>query len=96
MTTTVDTSDQLDRIVSTLNHKMTGSLARLEGLYLLYQQEGKLRDELWQQAFEDAKDQLCNLLGQSFTLRAEQKNTSVSLATPPRAADDAAVTTALS
>ena len=70
MTTTTTSSDQLSGIVSNLNHKVTGSLARLEGLYRLYQQEGSFRDELWEQAFEDAKHQLKEVLGQSFSLCA--------------------------
>ena len=59
---------QLAAIVFNLNHKVTGSLARLEGLYLLYQQEGSFREELWEQAFEDAREQLGELLGQGFKL----------------------------
>ena len=70
MTTTATQSAQLSGIVSNLNHKVTGSLARLEGLYRLYQQEGNFRDELWEQAFEDAKSQLREVLGQGFNLCA--------------------------
>lgn len=71
-TTTATQSDQLSGIVSNLNHKVTGSLARLEGLYRLYQQEGNFRDELWERAFEDAKQQLREVLGPGFDLCASQ------------------------
>ena len=70
MTTPQSTSEQLDQIVSKLNHRVTGSLTRVEGLYRLYQQEGHFRDELWEQAFTDAKVQIHELLGQSFALCA--------------------------
>ena len=70
MTTTIThaQSNQLSGIVSNLNHKVTGNLARLEGLYRLYQQEGSFRDELWERAFEEAKDQLRDVLEQGFII----------------------------
>ncbi|MEM9832934.1 MAG: hypothetical protein AAF944_20040 [Bacteroidota bacterium] len=58
----------LDEIISRLNHQMTGSLARLEGLYLLYQQEGYLRDELWEATLEQAKQEVFTELKKSFAL----------------------------
>ncbi|WKN41925.1 hypothetical protein [Tunicatimonas pelagia] len=58
----------LNEIVSRLNHQMTGTLARLEGLYLLYKQEGQLRDELWEAAFQQAKQETFAELNRSFAL----------------------------
>ncbi len=69
-------SEQIDSIVSDLNHQVTGNLARLEGLYRLYQQEGKFREDLWEQAFSDAKVQLHSSLEQGFTLCAQQRSIS--------------------
>ena len=59
---------QFSEIISSLNHKVTGSLARLEGLFHLCQQEGDLRDELWEQAFDEAKVQVGLALHQGFQL----------------------------
>lgn len=72
MTSNAHSETSLDQVISQLNHKMTGSLARLEGLYLLYRQEGELRDDVWEQAFLQAKQETHQLLQQSFTFCQQQ------------------------
>ena len=74
MTHPPSVSEQINSLVSDLNHQVTGSLARLEGLYRLYQQEGKFREDLWEQAFGEAKAQLHDSLGQGFILCAQQRS----------------------
>jgi hypothetical protein len=66
MPSTINLQLSLHEIVSRLNHKMTGTLARLEGLYFLYKQEGQLRDELWEAAFQLGKQETSAELERSF------------------------------
>ncbi|MEO0330334.1 MAG: hypothetical protein AAF223_01425 [Bacteroidota bacterium] len=68
MSTSPNQELSLDEIISRLNHQMTGTIARLEGLYLLYQQEGYLRDELWEEALQQAKQETFTELKQSFAI----------------------------
>lgn len=66
MTSNTLTNTSLEQVISQLNHKMTGSLARLEGLYLLYRQEGELRNDIWEQTLQQAKQETHQLLQLSF------------------------------
>ncbi|MEM9671185.1 MAG: hypothetical protein ACFB15_04285 [Cyclobacteriaceae bacterium] len=68
MSSSLNSELELNEIISRLNHQITGTLARLEGLYLLYKQEGQLRDELWEAAFQQAKQETYSELECSFAL----------------------------
>ena len=61
-------TELLSEIVSRLNHQMTGTLARLEGLYLLYKEEGQLWDDLWEATLQQAKLETFAELNRSFVL----------------------------
>lgn len=75
-------AQEFHQLISKLNHKVTGNLARLEGLYLLYKEEGALRDDLWEKAFQQARQETQTLLMESFALALSeaQKKTSLKVA----------------
>ena len=81
MAPTSPNDQEFHQLISNLNHKVTGSLARLEGLYLLYKKEGNLRDDLWEKAFQQARQETQRLLMQSFALsQSPQQKTPLQVA----------------
>lgn len=80
MSTVLNSYQELHQIVSSINHKVTGNLARLEGLYLLYKEEGVMRDDLWEEAFHQAQQETHLLLIQSFALSQSQQENPLQVA----------------